>query len=120
MAERQAGTRRTRSSRRPDTANANSTVSSSISGISTHSQDGDRIENPANTGCRIHGDFSAPMVSEAGTAGDSPAAITRISSGVIAAVARQPRASTTTAAGPAQPRGGTGGGQPPREQGGDK
>src|SRR5208282_4877535 len=66
-------------------------------------------ENPANTGCRIHGDFSAPVVNEAGTTGDSPAAITRISSGVIAAVTRQPRASTTTAAGPAQPRGGTGG-----------
>ena len=61
------------------------------------------MENPANTGCRIHGDFSAPIVSEAGTTGDSPAAITRISSGVIAAVARQPTASTTIATRPAQP-----------------
>jgi hypothetical protein len=33
------------------------------------------MENPSNTGCRIHGDFSAPMVSELGTAGDSPAAM---------------------------------------------
>jgi hypothetical protein len=60
-----------------------------MAGISSHSQDGDRIENPSNTGRKIHGDFSAPIVSELGTTGDSPAAITRISSGVTAAMARQ-------------------------------
>ncbi len=67
----------------------NSTTTSSITGISSHSQDGDRIENPANTGCSTHGDFSAPMSPRPGTTGDSPAAITRISSGVTAAIARQ-------------------------------
>ena len=82
----------------------NSAISSSISGISTHSQDGDRIENPSNTGCRTHGDFSAPMVSEPGTAGDSPAAITRISRGVTAAIPRHAADSTSTAARPAQPQ----------------
>ncbi len=75
----------------------------SIAGISIHSQDGDRIENPANTGCRTHGDFSAPMVSPPGTTGDSPAAMTRISSGVTAASASGHAASTATATRPAQP-----------------
>ena len=67
-----AGRTRPRSAARP----------ASITGHSTHSQDGDKIENPANTGCSTHGDFSAPMVSPPGTAGDRPAPITRISSGV--------------------------------------
>ena len=49
--------------------------------MTIHSQDGERIENPVNTGCSTHGDFSAALVSGADTTGDSPAAITRISSG---------------------------------------
>src|ERR1700723_3134742 len=109
VAERQAGTRRTRSSRRPDTARANSATTSSITGISSHSQEGDRIENPANTGWSTHGDFSAPKVTAPGTTGDSPLAMTRISSGVTAAIARQHADSTSTAARPDQPQGGTGG-----------
>jgi hypothetical protein len=92
-----------------------SAVSSSISGISTHSQDGDRIENPSNTGCSTHGDFSAPVVSEPGTAGDSPAAITRISSGITAAIPRHAADSTSTAALPAHPQGVWGGSFPPRQ-----
>ncbi len=50
--------------------------------------------SPANTGCSTHGDFSAPMVSPPGTTGDRPAAITRISSGVSAAIASGTAAST--------------------------
>ena len=72
-------------------------------GSSIHSQDGDRIEKPANTGCSTHGDFSAPMVSPLGTTGDRPAAITRISSGVSAAITRGLAASSATAPRPAQP-----------------
>jgi hypothetical protein len=43
------------------------------------------METLAWTGCRIRGDFSASIVSVPGTAGDSPAAMIRISSGVTAA-----------------------------------
>ena len=71
-----------------------------MTGISTQSQDGDRIEKPAKTGCSTHGDFSAPMVSPPGTTGDKPAAITRISSGVSAANASGQAARNTTAARP--------------------
>ena len=58
--------------------------------MAIHSHDGDRIENPPNTGCTTHGDFSAADVTRDGTTGDSPAAITRITSGSSAAVTRQP------------------------------
>ena len=62
-----------------------------------------RIEKPANTGCRTHGDFSAPRMTVLGTTGDSPRAMTRISSGVTAASASGQAASTATAIRPAQP-----------------
>ena len=103
VADRHAGTRRTRSIRRPDTAQVKSPTSTTSAGISIHSQDGDRIENPAKTGCRTHGDFSAANVTAAGTMAYSPAAMTRISSGVTAASASGHAASTATAARPAQP-----------------
>ena len=72
-------------------------------GMTIHSQDGERIENPANTGCTTHGDFSAPEVTPTGTTGDSPAEITRISNGTSAAVTRQPAESSTIPARPSQP-----------------
>ena len=71
--------------------------------MASQSQDGDKIENPAKTGCSTQGDFSAPSVTARGTTGDRPAAMTRISSGVTAAIASGHAASTATAARPAQP-----------------
>ena len=73
------------------------------------------MEKPANTGCTTHGDFSAPMVSPAGTTGDIPAAITRISSGVNAAIASELAARSITATRPVQPYSvASGGAIPPR------
>ena len=103
MAERHAGTRRTRVIRVPPASRANSRTASASSGITTHSHDGDRIENPPNTGWTTHGDFRAPDVTAAGTTGDRPAATTRITSGSRAAVARQPSERITIAVRPSQP-----------------
>src|ERR1700679_640717 len=103
VADFHAGTLRTRRSRRPDTANVSAVTRASMTGSSIHSQDGDRIEKPANTGCSTQGDFSAPMVTAPGTSGDSPADITRISSGVIAAIASGHTASAASDSRPAQP-----------------
>jgi hypothetical protein len=72
VAERHAGTRRARSIRRPEMLHVNSVTRISLAGSSSHNQDGDRIEDPANTGCSTHGDFSAPMVSAPGTTGGQP------------------------------------------------
>ena len=71
--------------------------------MAIHSHDGERIENPSNTGCTTQGDFSAADVTADGTTGDSPAAITRITSGSKAAVARQPAARMARPARPSHP-----------------
>src|SRR6266487_1715675 len=104
VAERHGGTRRTRIIRLPAAAQARSVTIRNRTGMAIHSQEGDRIEKPANTGCSTHGDFSAAAVTGAGTIGASPAAIARISSGASAASARQPADSKTMAARPAGPR----------------
>ena len=71
--------------------------------MAIHSHDGERMENPAKTGCTTHGDVRAPDETADGTTGDSPAAITRITSGSSAAVARQPAARMTRPARPSHP-----------------
>ncbi len=71
--------------------------------MAIHSHDGERMENPPNTGCTTHGDFRAADVTADGTTGASPAAITRITSGSSAAVSRHPAARMTRPARPSHP-----------------
>ena len=100
VAERHAGTRRTRSSRRPDRPRrtARRAQHQPASRPTARTATGSRTRRtpaaaPTATSAR-------PWSARPGTAGDSPAAITRISSGVTAASARQAAPSSTTHRGP--------------------
>jgi hypothetical protein len=85
LADRHGLTRRTRSSRPRDSSIVTRNTATTAVGRITQSHDGDRIENPANTGCKTHGDFAAPIVTARGTSGASPLEMNRTSSGVRAA-----------------------------------